>query len=364
IPEIDLAILLEKESSIYARTEIVEKLKEAFEAFGVFYVRFPGFTEEYASVQVQRAKEFFDLPERIKRTLPAASGGFTRGYIGMGEESGSGRLEVKEAFSYGYPWDPHTPPENPLQGANIWPAETDLPLTWRKFMVSLFHQMVKVAETISEGLSEALGEEKEFLPSICRNGNTISLMRLFHYFPYKDHLASDVCSDAAVGSSCSLENEKIGSSPHTDWGFLTCIMQDSVGGLQIQVDGQWFDVPHRPHTLVVNAGDYLALLSGGRFRSPVHRVVMSDDSPERFSFVFFYYPSYDATINFQVNDDAGEKQLPTSKNNDCSMEDDVTGKKVSGGTSSHNTLLDIKDQFDLSKTSFGDYLQKWKGVHK
>lgn len=44
-------------------------------------------------------------------------------------------------------------------------------------------------------------------------GDSISLMRLFHYMPYG--LAG------AVGEG----QERIGSSPHTDWGFLTLILQ-------------------------------------------------------------------------------------------------------------------------------------------
>ncbi len=46
-------------------------------------------------------RRFFSLPEAKKRKIPAKKGGFTRGYIGFGGESGSHLLECKEAFSYG-----------------------------------------------------------------------------------------------------------------------------------------------------------------------------------------------------------------------------------------------------------------------
>lgn len=46
-------------------------------------------------------RRFFALPEEVKRKIPAKKGGFTRGYIGFGGESGSHLLECKEAFSYG-----------------------------------------------------------------------------------------------------------------------------------------------------------------------------------------------------------------------------------------------------------------------
>lgn len=46
-------------------------------------------------------RRFFSLPEATKRKIPAKKGGFTRGYIGFGGESGSDLLECKEAFSFG-----------------------------------------------------------------------------------------------------------------------------------------------------------------------------------------------------------------------------------------------------------------------
>ncbi|CAM9955610.1 unnamed protein product, partial [Ectocarpus sp. 13 AM-2016] len=65
-------------------------------------------------------RRFFSLPEAAKRKIPAKKGGFTRGYIGFGGESGSHLRECKEAFSYGYPWPNDQPPNNALQGPNIW----------------------------------------------------------------------------------------------------------------------------------------------------------------------------------------------------------------------------------------------------
>ena len=48
--------------------------------------------------------------------------------------------------------------------------------------------------------------------------------------------------------------------------------------------------------LVILLGDYTRLLSRGRFRSPIHRVLLPPPGAERFSFTFFYYPSFESTI--------------------------------------------------------------------
>lgn len=71
---------------------------------GAFHIVGHGIPAEFQTRGFQRAAQFFGLPDDVKRAIgtpPAAAAGFTRGYIGMGEESGSDLLEVKEAFSYG-----------------------------------------------------------------------------------------------------------------------------------------------------------------------------------------------------------------------------------------------------------------------
>ena len=44
------------------------------------------------------------------------------------------------------------------------------------------------------------------------------------------------------------------------------------------------------------AGDYASMLSGGHLHSPVHRVVLPEES-HRASFVFFFYPKC-VPVNF------------------------------------------------------------------
>ncbi|OQU75949.1 hypothetical protein SORBI_3010G059900 [Sorghum bicolor] len=61
----------------------------------------------------------------------------------------------------------------------------------------------------------------------------------------------------------------------------------SVGGLQVLRDGVWYDVPTRPHTLLINLGDQIEIMSNGIFKSPVHRVVTNAEK-ERLSVALFY----------------------------------------------------------------------------
>eukprot|EP01006_Ploeotia_vitrea_P004621 TRINITY_DN115014_c0_g1_i1.p1 TRINITY_DN115014_c0_g1~~TRINITY_DN115014_c0_g1_i1.p1 ORF type:complete len:338 (-),score=20.91 TRINITY_DN115014_c0_g1_i1:123-1136(-) len=293
LPVIDVSSLsapLSKETL----NELSSKIRDACVNYGFFYVVGHGISEECIKNVRGAAKEFFDLPLDTKKTVPLKSGGFTRGYIAIGEESGSDRLEVKEAFSYGYNWDENKQPENPLQGPNSWPSTTILPPRWRGELNTYYTEMVRVSQLVARGLAIAMGHDQTYFDTFCEQGDTISLMRMFHYFPYnslsKEHPQSG-------------NQNRIGSSPHTDWGFLTLILQqDDVVGLQVCDNGTWKDIPPVAGSLIVNIGDYVSLMNNS-FKSPLHRVVTGEQ--ERTSFVFFYYPSYDAEIP-KVDVDTGK----------------------------------------------------------
>lgn len=80
--------------------------------------------------------------------------------------------------------------------------------------------------------------------------------------------------------------------PHTDLGIMTALMHSGQRGLQvIDLDrpDRWVPVPIVPGGIVVNAGDELVLVSGGRYRSAYHRVVCHDRD-ERMSVPVFMQP--------------------------------------------------------------------------
>ncbi|CAL5046345.1 unnamed protein product [Urochloa decumbens] len=87
---------------------------------------------------------------------------------------------------------------------------------------------------------------------------------------------------------CPRPDLAFGLKPHSDATFISLLMVDSsVGGLQVLRDGAWYDVPARPHTLLINLGDQMEIMSNGIFKSPVHRVVTNAEK-ERLSVVLFY----------------------------------------------------------------------------
>jgi len=82
---------------------------------------------------------------------------------------------------------------------------------------------------------------------------------------------------------------------HTDYTGFTLLMpsEDAASALQVLVDGAWSDVRGPPGAVVINAGDFVPNWSGGRWQSPLHRVVGRGD---RLSIPFFTGPRPDAVV--------------------------------------------------------------------
>lgn len=269
-----------------------------------------------------------------------------RGYIPFGQESGlQTHFEPKEGFSYGFDWTQAALTKaNALHGDNVWP---DIPDGWgREVLEELFSTEIRLAERLTQCISMALnnGNRTSLAPFVDPGGST-SVMRLFHYF------ASDTLKETK-GVKVDPTKIVMGSSPHTDWGYLTLILQDDVGGLQLSHQGQWVDVPHVHNSLVVNAGDFLAVLSGGRYHSPVHRV-LSPSARDRTSFVLFYYPLFETPMDNSL--------FTRGASVDTTGEVDVD--------EGHNSLFRLVDEegreagSESRQKSFGEYIiEKWREV--
>ena len=304
----------------------------ALSSRGFFLATGVGIESRYES-SLAAAHELFAVPLQEKLAVSMRKlGGLGRGYLEFGAETGVAEyFEPKEGYSYGYNFTTGIP-SHELQRPNIWPMS--LSTTTMTTLQGVFDFQVKVAQAVTLGLqifdderhstSTSVSDPQQRYIDAIHGGETISILRLFHYFP----------SDSAA------ENHQLGSSPHTDWGFLTVILHDGVSGLQFFNEERWRDVPFTPNSVVINAGDFLSRISQGRYKSPIHRVLCPPTGYERYSFVLFFYPYYNISIPaFEI----------VSKND--------------GNHFAYNTLS--RSEHNISDMSFGDYIvEKWRGVMK
>jgi isopenicillin N synthase-like dioxygenase len=198
-------------------------------------------------------------------------------------------------------------------------------------MEKLFSDMCDVAKCLEKAFSLSYGKPEDYISSFCKGGKKISMLRLFHYLPYF----------SAEKDFAKNKSDRIGSSPHTDWGFLTLILQQpDAEGLQCFNNNEWYDIPPVRGALIVNCGDYFSLLTDGQYISPLHRVV--SNGKERLSAVLFYYPDYEARI-------------PVLGKQDYSL----FANQQDGNNSNKSIALDIE------KMSFGEFIaEKWQQVKR
>lgn len=161
-----------------------------------------------------------------------------------------------------------------LSGPNQWPGLPGFRETLEAYvtaMSQLGRRLMKIALQAADVTDT----------SVLKAFETPTLwLRLLHYPPQPDQSPDDL----------------YGSAPHNDFGCLTLLSQDSVGGLQVRTPaGHWVDAPYRPGALVVNVGDMLHRMSNGRLLSTPHRVI-NRSGRERYSVPFFFDPHVNTVI--------------------------------------------------------------------
>ena len=94
------------------------------------------------------------------------------------------------------------------------------------------------------------------------------------------------------------DEQTFGAGAHTDWGAVTILAQDMLGGLEVKMpDGSWAPPTPIAGSFVVNLGDMIPRWTNGRYRSNPHRVRnLHGNGEPRFSLPFFYSPDYEARV--------------------------------------------------------------------
>ncbi|KAL0949291.1 hypothetical protein HGRIS_009369 [Hohenbuehelia grisea] len=272
-----------------------DEIVTAFKRSGFIYLDGHGIDSETIKGAFAKSAEFFEMPTEVKSTLAWEDPRSNRGYVAVGRERVTQSADAeeiaqlrakapdfKESMEIGRDWD--------STWKNQWPQERDAPgfkRTMLDFYQSCHELHVLVMRSIAIGfdLEENFFDQK--IDEQCHN------LRLLNYPPVKRaQLQKD--GQARAGA-------------HSDYGSLTLLFQDSVGGLEVQNPHTQVFHPATPipGTIVVNVGDLLARWSNDILRSTLHRVVApplkkisetESITPGRQSIAFFCNPNFSAEI--------------------------------------------------------------------
>ena len=162
-----------------------------------------------------------------------------------------------------------------LQGPNQWPSDATCP-DFRPAVEIFAVEMEEEARRLTGALAEVLGDNSDVWDRFF--DDPFVQMKICRYPGLES-------ADAGVS----------GVGAHSDSGFLSMLVQDDAGGLQAQLpNGDWVDVPPIKHAIVVNLGEVLQVMSGGKLRATVHRVQRTQRN--RISVPYFWNPRLETTL--------------------------------------------------------------------
>ena len=277
IPVIDVA-QLRTGTFKKARTVALE-IRQAAEEVGFFYIRNHGIAEGVIKQAYAASKMFFNLPEELKDNVKINAN--HHGYLSVGEAKmeQAERVDLKESFVWGLDLPgkhPSVTKENPFLGRNQWPQEIP---EFKQAVYPFFEAGLECGRDMMRAF--ALGMELAEDSFLKATDEPIARSSIIHYPP----------------QPADLGMEQFGVAPHTDYGCLTLLWQDQVGGLEVQtLEGEWVTAHPIEDTLVVNVGDLLMRWTNEKFKSTTHRVVNSKGQ-ERYSMVIAWDPNFDTVVD-------------------------------------------------------------------
>ncbi|KAJ0112808.1 hypothetical protein Patl1_01938 [Pistacia atlantica] len=244
------------------RAATMEKIQDACENWGFFELVNHGIPIEELDTLERKTKEHYKkcMEQRFKELVAS------RALEGV-------QTEIKDMDWESTFFVRHLPESNINE-------ISDLDDEYRRVMKEFASKLEKLAEELLDLLCENLGLEKGYLKKTFygSKGPTFGT-KVSNYPP------------------CPKPDLIKGLRAHTDAGGVILLFQDDkVSGLQLLKDGQWIDVPPMRHSIVVNLGDQIEVISNGKYKSVEHRVVTQTDGNGRMSIASFYNPGSDAVI--------------------------------------------------------------------
>ena len=268
IPTIDFEAYDEQDDA--ALDDLAREVSDALTRSGFMKVMNLGITSVQIDHTFALSKWFFSLSEEEKSTSAYASAEENFGYQSLGLErlDPSKPADLKQTFTLRdlLRHDKQDP---------RWPTPE-----FRDELTNFYKACLEGAYRIQRVFSKALGLERDFFVQY-HQGENVSLRLL--YYP------SSGIDDVAEG--------QLGAGAHTDYGMITLLFQNDIGGLEVQDgEGTWHSVTPENDAIVINTGDLMERWTNGKYRSTPHRVQPKLGDVDRYSIAVFVDPDTETPV--------------------------------------------------------------------
>ena len=247
-----------------------QELGNSFVEYGFAIVRDHGIPQKLIDRAEQLSKQFFALPDDVKKKYLVPGGGGARGYTAFGIETAKGAqaFDLKEFWHVGREL-PVGHKFREVMADNIWPDEIP---GFKETFLALYDAFDAAGVKVLRAIARFLKVDEDHFTDTVRDGN--SVMRLLHYPAQTEPTGNHIRAGA-----------------HEDINTITLLLGAEEAGLELKTkDGRWIPVSPKPGELVINIGDMLQRLTNGVLRSTSHRVV--NPAPDRASHARYSMPYF------------------------------------------------------------------------
>ena len=247
-----------------------DELGQSFVDYGFAIVRDHGIPQHLIDRAEQLSKQFFALPEEVKRKYLIPGSGGARGYTAFGVETAKGAqaFDLKEFWHVGREL-PAGHKFRDVMADTIGPEEIP---GFKETYLALYDAFDEAGVKVLRAIARFLEVDEDYFTDTVRDGN--SVMRLLHYPAQAEPTGNHIRAGA-----------------HEDINTITLLLGAEEAGLELKTkDGRWIPVSPKEGELVINIGDMLQRLTNGRLRSTSHRVV--NPAPDRASHARYSMPFF------------------------------------------------------------------------
>ena len=279
IPIIDISPLSEPNIHPKLLKKVGNEINKACKNVGFFYVINHEISESHLNNLILSIQKFFNLSLEEKMKIYIKNSDMYRGYTPLGKEFTNNQYDWHECVDFGPNFkkdNSQVVNPNQLLGPNQWPKK---PCNLKKLLESHREKMIPLGRKITQGISISLGLPKNYFEPFINKAH--SYFRISSYPP-----------NAKNGN----KNIGKGIGSHIDYGFLTILLQDKVGGLEIKnSNDEWFSAPIIPGAFLINVGYMIQRWTNDYYMATIHRVVQPKNKT-RYSLPFFFEPNLDTIV--------------------------------------------------------------------